>query len=193
MKTETLLVVSLSLSADVLGLHVGDVSFCSDVVRRKEWGALHPKSKINTRPVSNVILHHSLGPTCITEPTCRSIVRTTQLQHIKIKGWDDIGYNFLVSENGQVFEGRGWGVEAAAVMGLTDRAVHIAIIGSFNHRTPADAAMVAVSRLIQCGMGLGKVHEDYKISAHRDVEPTACPGHKLYALIRGWNRYVKTP
>lgn len=59
-----------------------------------------------------------------------------------------------MSENGQVFEGRGWGIEAATAMGLTNRAVHIAIIGTFNHRAPADAAMTAVSRLIQCGVEL---------------------------------------
>lgn len=63
-------------------------------------------------------------------------------------------YNFLVSENGQVFEGRGWGVEAAAAMGLSTRALHVALIGTFNHRAPAEGALKTVAKLIECGVEL---------------------------------------
>ncbi|XP_022660135.1 peptidoglycan recognition protein 1-like isoform X2 [Varroa jacobsoni] len=182
-----------SLATQGLGNRLQDENLCPQIKRRQEWGARPPKSKIFVRTVGNVIIHHSQGPSCVTEHTCKSIVRTTQLQHVQTKGWDDIGYNFLVSENGQVFEGRGWGVEAAAAMGLSTRALHVALIGTFNHRAPAEGALKTVAKLIECGVELGKVHPDYKISGHRDVEPTACPGQKLYDQVRNWTRYVKRP
>ncbi|OQR74571.1 peptidoglycan recognition protein 1-like [Tropilaelaps mercedesae] len=182
-----------SLATQGLGNRLPGESLCTQVTLRHEWGAHVPRSKIFTRTVGNVIIHHSQGPNCVTEHTCKSIVRTTQLQHVQTKGWDDIGYNFLVSEKGQIFEGRGWGVEAAASLGLPSRALHVALIGTFNHRAPAESALKAVAKLIECGVELGKVHADYKISGHRDVEPTACPGQKLYDQVRNWTRYVKRP
>jgi N-acetylmuramoyl-L-alanine amidase len=32
--------------------------------------------------------------------------------------WDDIGYNFIVGEDGNVYEGRGWGIVGAHAPGF---------------------------------------------------------------------------
>ena len=36
------------------------------------------------------------------------IVQCVQFR-VSFAGWDDIGYNFLVGEDGYIYEGRGWG------------------------------------------------------------------------------------
>ena len=35
-------------------------------------------------------------------------------------GWPDIGYNYLVGEDGQAYEGRGWNKEGAHTYGYND-------------------------------------------------------------------------
>lgn len=39
------------------------------------------------------------------------------VQTERVEGYDDIGYNFLISTDGIVYEGRGWGVVGAHAVG----------------------------------------------------------------------------
>lgn len=50
---------------------------------------------------------------CYDDTSC--IERVQAIQHLHQVGnkWDDIGYHFLVGENGKVYEGRGWNRQAA--------------------------------------------------------------------------------
>lgn len=45
--------------------------------------------------------------------------------------WSDIGYNFLVGEDGNVYEGRGWGKTGAHTVGYNSKSVGICFIGNF--------------------------------------------------------------
>lgn len=38
-----------------------------------------------------------------------SLVRAIYIYHTKTKGWYDIGYNYLVGQRGQIYEGRAGG------------------------------------------------------------------------------------
>jgi N-acetylmuramoyl-L-alanine amidase len=49
---------------------------------------------------------------CYDDETCIARVQEIQNLHIDSK-WPDIGYHFLVGENGKVYEGRGWNREGA--------------------------------------------------------------------------------
>lgn len=44
-------------------------------------------------------------------------MRLIQNFHIESKDFDDIGYNFLVTGNGDVYEGRGWDKQGAHTKG----------------------------------------------------------------------------
>ena len=67
-------------------------------------------------------------------------------------GWPDIGYNFLVGEDGNVYEGRGWDTVGAYSVPHNSDSIGIAFIGNFNDRKPNDAALNATKRLISCGI-----------------------------------------
>ncbi len=64
-------------------------------------------------PVPYVAILHTTGKQCKTLDSCISLVQHWQGLHMNTKGWDDIGYNFLVAGNGDVFEGRGWNYTGA--------------------------------------------------------------------------------
>ena len=61
-------------------------------------------------PVSRVFIHHGAGslPPCTNQEACSSIWKGYQNYHMDSNGWDDIGYNWGVGEDGRVYEGRGW-------------------------------------------------------------------------------------
>lgn len=47
------------------------------------------------------------------------------------KGWKDIGYNFLVGEDGNIYEGRGWGKHGAHSTPYNSKSIGICMIGNF--------------------------------------------------------------
>lgn len=63
------------------------------------------------------------------------------------------------------------------------------VMGDFTTHAPNDLAINAVKSLIDCGVKLGKITHNYVLKGHRDVGQTACPGDKLYALIKTWPHY----
>lgn len=53
------------------------------------------------------------------------------------KQWEDIGYNFLVGEDGNVYEGRGWGVKGAHSIPYNGKSMGICMIGNFESKFEA--------------------------------------------------------
>lgn len=104
-------------------------------------------------------------------------------------GWSDIGYSFLVGEDGNVYEGRGWSNVGAHTFGQNSVAFAASMIGSFTSRLPNAQALAAVKGLIACGVQLGKITSDYRLYGHRDAGQTSCPGDALYNEIRTWPHY----
>ena len=105
------------------------------------------------------------------------------------RSWDDIGYNFLIGEDGRVYEARGWDRIGAHTYGWNDVAVAFSIMGNYKDRIPNDKALSALKNIINCGLNKGKITHNYKMYGHRDVRPTKCPGDKLYELIETWDHF----
>lgn len=60
------------------------------------------------------------------------------------------------------------------------------IIGIFTGHNPSAAAIKAVKDLIEYGVTLGKIQENYTLLGHRQTTSTSCPGDSLYQLIQTW-------
>lgn len=52
------------------------------------------------------------------QTACVYRVRFIQEQHIGIQNYGDIGYNFLIGDDGNVYEGRGWLSVGAFLIGI---------------------------------------------------------------------------
>ncbi|XP_072028611.1 peptidoglycan recognition protein 1-like [Amphiura filiformis] len=103
--------------------------------------------------------------------------------------WSDIGYSFLVDEEGNIYEGRGWDRVGAHTLGYNDDGLAWAYIGSYTSRLPSQAAIDAGKKAIACGVTLGKLKSGYTLRGHRDVGTTLCPGDKLYDDVKNWPHY----
>jgi len=165
-------------------------SGCPRIVSRSEWGARSPTSiSYLSHPVPRYFVHHTAGNTCTTQAACMAEVRAIQNLHMNSNGWSDIGYNFLVGEDGNAYEGRGWDRVGAHATNYNSVAIGVSVMGTYTSRNPNTAALNTVQQLISCGIGLGKLSSAYSLHGHRDGVCTECPGNTLYATIRTWPRY----
>lgn len=74
-------------------------------------------------------------------------------------GWPDIGYNWLVGEDGRAYEGRGWDKIGAHTYGYNDVAVAVSVIGDFTSRVPNAAAQSALVNIFNCAIQQVRLHQ----------------------------------
>ncbi|XP_072934416.1 peptidoglycan-recognition protein LB-like [Epargyreus clarus] len=160
-------------------------------VSREEWGARPPTSVINLNlPVPYVIIHHTYIPgACFSVEQCSASMRAMQNNHQLTQQWEDIGYNFAVGSDGVVYEGRGWEAVGAHAFGYNSRSIGIALIGDWVSVLPPAIQMETTKRLIEEGLRLGYISENYDLIGHRQVRNTDCPGQALFEEITTWDRF----
>ncbi|XP_067275554.1 peptidoglycan recognition protein 5 [Pseudorasbora parva] len=153
----------------------------NSVVSRRAWNAVDPRDKAAMKsPAHTVVVHH----TALPQP--RDIVPQLahiQRMHMQERGFDDIGYNFLISGDGVVYEGRGWGIVGAHAKDHNSYSVGIALMGNFNDELPSSASLLALLRLLHTGVLHGHVRPNFELIGHRDVAKTECPGEHLYSQL----------
>jgi hypothetical protein len=144
-------------------------------------------------PVQFAVVHHGgIKKYCTAKGECAAIARSYQNLHIDGRGWNDIGYNFLVGEDGNVYEGRGWEAVGAHAPTYNTRSIGICILGDFtgtrtfiillcsSHWFASVTATLFVSLrayhfLNPCGGGLEYLHR-IPASRKRRQKGTQCPG-----------------
>ena len=158
-----------------------------NIIDRAGWNARAPLrvSHIAT-PTPRLWLHHTAA-----ESHGPGGVRSTQNYHMDTKGWADIGYSFLVDDDGSVYEGRGAGVAGAHTEGDNTGSHGIACMGDYGERPPTPAMLDAVVGLVVHGYR-HRWWPGHLTGGHRDAPgaQTACPGSTLYALIPDLNRRI---
>ncbi|XP_071131416.1 peptidoglycan-recognition protein SC2-like isoform X1 [Mytilus edulis] len=173
-----------------------DTNDCSGVtiISRDSWGARRTKSSSIIRvPVPKMFIHHTVTNPCSSFSECISRMKQIQNYHMDNRGYADVGYSFLVGEDGKVYEGRGWSRVGAHTEGYNSVGFGISFIGNFMTLEPNTVALNAAKALIQCGINNGKISTSYKLYGHRDTKSTDCPGDKLYDIIKSWPQYHHDP
>ncbi|GAB0098253.1 Peptidoglycan recognition protein [Sergentomyia squamirostris] len=165
------------------------------LVSRSEWIAQPPNEDLVnlTLPSKRVIIAHTATEDCSTQASCVYRVRFIQTFHMESRGWNDIGYNFLVGGDGSAYEGRGWDKVGAHTLGFNQDSICIAFIGTFTKVTPPDRQLLAAQKLIERGIEIGKLSKDYRLYGHRQLIPTESPGVTLYNIIKTWPHWTDDP
>lgn len=103
-----------------------------------------------------IFVHHSSSKSeaCSAMTECIATVKRIQTDHITSNKWRDIGYSFLIGEDGNVYEGRGYRKSGSHTYGFNDNAYGIAFLGNFNDRNPNDMAIKAFHDLVDVGTSL---------------------------------------
>ena len=182
------------------------------IISRSEWGAdsVPPRASPSFGQVLMAFVHHTVTANDYAPEQSAAIVLGIARYHRNTNGWNDIGYNFLVDQYGQVFEGRAGGIDQAIVgaqaQGWNSVSTGVACLGTFTAVPQSDAGVEAVAQLLGWKLSLHGVPVEgqvtatslggetnryrsgtpvvfERISGHRDGDNTTCPGDQLYAQL----------
>ncbi|KAF2881226.1 hypothetical protein ILUMI_24950 [Ignelater luminosus] len=166
---------------------------CPNILTREQWGGRAPEFiNYTIFPIDYVIIHHTVTPLCATKESCSRQIRSIQNYQMQAPlNFGDIGYNFLIGGDGKVYEGRGWHKEGAHTRGYNKNSIGIAFIGTFTDVAPPLEQLQAAKDLLECGVKLGELSENYKLYGARQVKATESPGVKLFKKIMKWPHFAE--
>ena len=160
--------------------------------------------------VKAAFVHHTVQSNGYSPSESAALVRADYLYHVRTRGWNDIGYNFLVDRYGRVFEGRYGGITRAVLGahagGFNTSTTGVALLGTFTTSRPTSPMLAALERLLAwkldlthvdpCGRTVltsaGGANTRYPagrrvvvntILGHRSTSYTTCPGDPTIGLL----------
>jgi len=181
------------------------------IITRAQWGA---NEALMTwpheyAPVKKEILHHTVTSNSDQDPA--ATVRAIYYDHAVTRQFGDIGYNYLIDQQGRIYEGRsgGPGVIGGHALGWNTGSVGISALGNFevvDLNASSYAAFVDLMTSLAVTNNIDPNGSDYfvhysgstpvggypaNILGHRDTYATACPGEYLYRHLNGSSGYAQ--
>jgi hypothetical protein len=212
------LAAALPMAAPVLDAAAGQ----PPILARHGWaqGMAHPRVAPGYGAVRMAFVHHTQNPNGYAPGEVPAMLRAIYAFHRFVKGWNDIGYNFVVDLYGRIFEARAGGIDepvvGAQAGGYNLASTGVAVLGSFSGTPISPAARGALQRLLAWKLSLhglpvvgrvtvrvnpaGSIYSRFpanarvslaRISGHRDGDSTDCPGNALYAELPAIRRAVR--
>lgn len=189
--------------ADTAGKPVKLRTHCEKpaMVYPAEWRAGLPAPDYNRiwNPVSNIILHHSATSNSLTNHL--QLVRSIYTYHTEVNNWSDIGYNYLIANDGTIYAGRDPGelIHEDEVMGAhfcasNSGTMGVCVLGTYTDTAPTNEALEALNQLLAWKTAKDSLppHGTHShplnaqldvIAAHRDGCATLCPGDAFINLF----------
>ena len=124
-----------------------------------------------------VVLHHSGNAT--------DTIARVRDWHVNRLGWRDIGYHFIVTQDGGLYAGERWRQQwdGAHCKGARNKdGIGVCLLGDFANAEPTDTQRRAAASLVQY------LCESFDIPAqnvirHSDAAATACPGGLTWSHV----------
>lgn len=151
--------------------------FCRDA-----WGAVAAQGGFESHSVARLTVHHTAR--MLSDPSGGpNAIRGHQRFHIEDRGWPDLAYHYIVSTDGNAFEGRPEQYRGDTGTSY-DPSGHflVCLEGNFDEQDPTEAQLDTVARLLAYGATKYNVATS-TLGGHRDYAATSCPGDATYAQI----------
>lgn len=140
--------------------------------------------------IEKIVVHHTATTSNLDNP--EQAIRNIYQFHAVNRGWGDIGYNYIIDTEGNIYEGRYGGEKVVgAHSGIYNvGTIGISVLGNYDEMEVSDEVIESLNWIISEKVirhdinptAISKFRgEDLEnIVGHRDVNPTACPGDNLY-------------
>jgi len=203
----------LAIIEPIPGLEILERSNWTDVPRLDTIDCSIPSSVFGLGCRSDVglrhaVVHHTVNQNGYAESSVPGLLSGIQQYHMQTRGWDDIGYNFVIDRFGRIWQAREADlyepISSGHTTGLNAESVGVAVLGTFSTTTVPDAVVDSLGLLIGWKLSLhgvdphghtlvrssggdfaepGEFIDVRNISGHRDNQQTSCPGTVLYDRI----------
>lgn len=126
------------------------------------------------RHISLIVVHHTVTP--LDRP-----FDEIRYDHMKNRGWSDIGYHYVVNSLGDLRLGRPVWRSGAHVKGKNRHSIGIGVVGNYQHDKLSYNASIQLTQLLD---DLVRHFPGAEVVGHRDVAATLCPGKNLYEWLK---------
>lgn len=150
---------------------------------RSSWSANQPdRSNLDAMgKVTRVTIHHSAMLLRDPRPAaCARQIQHIQRDHMRTRGYGDIGYHYLIDPSGRVWQGRDLRFQGAHASGDNNLGnIGICLLGNFMPgragQPPSTEQLAAMERLVRHLMQRFQIQAD-DLYCHSHFKNTECPG-----------------
>ncbi len=152
-----------------------------------KWPLKYPEK------VSKFIVHHTASTRNLDNSM--QAVRDIYHYHAVSRGWGDVGYNYFIDTEGNVYEGRygGEGVIGAHSGPGNHGSIGVVLLGHYQEEEVPEEAIASLAYLIHQKSKIHNINTEGfssfrgknspNIIGHRDIMNTQCPGDILYSKL----------
>lgn len=175
------------------------------LITRADWGAkpfIRGTPSALARPTHDYMtFHHAAGYSAETRSEGIAQMKAIQDLHQDIRGWSDIGYQFVIDRGGRLYQGRPFLNNATSLEDLPVFAmgahvgggntgnIGVSMLGCYHPPEGSRCTQEITAEALDTYTTLfAFLSERYGVSpsqirGHRDFSSTACPGDNNYALL----------
>lgn len=176
-------------------------------ISQQAWrkGLPAPNYSRSFHQVDHIIIHHAATSNALTDYT--DVVRNIYLWHTQTNEWSDIGYNYLIAQDGTIYKGRDPedgeqdNVKGAHFCGENTGTMGICLLGTYTDVAPTDTTIASLLKLIAWKVSKEQLDPlDFEahpanpnlgvIAGHRDGCATLCPGDKVYEKMQTFREFA---
>lgn len=135
-------------------------------------------SRLTMRPITSIVLHHSLTRDGVALADTHAIRR----YHIETNGWQDIGYHLVqerIGDRPTVVIGRPWPISGAHAPGRNHDSLGYCLVGDFDAAPPDPATWECALQTVRWLLVCFRL-EPTAVYGHHEVTPhRTCPGSRF--------------
>ncbi|MBT8401265.1 MAG: N-acetylmuramoyl-L-alanine amidase [Rhodothermia bacterium] len=175
-----------------------------DLITREEWNAdpfIGQPSPLANPAYEHMTFHHAAGFRATTRAEGLAQVKAIQDLHQNVRGWSDIGYQFVIDRGGRLYQGRPFLDSSttleeiprlalgAHVGGANTGNIGICLLGCYHPAAGSsctdEITTAAYDTYVETFAFLSENYgvDPGQIRGHRDFSATACPGDNNYRLL----------
>ena len=188
-----------------------------EIITRDEWcGGAASCAQVNSwyNPtyinIGHIVIHHGASPNTYTDG--QAVVRSYYNYHVNTLGWADIGYNYLIDKYGNFYQGRHnpnlptSDVRAAHAGAANSSSIGVNFLGNLDVSIATTAQLNKLYDLLAWWfdykaldpLGFANMQTQAygvqymeRITCHRDINPTSCPGNDMYGRMASIRQEVQ--